>query len=79
MPLAQPTPTEPLKPLAKGKKSLLLSDHILKMQNQLQSFLGDNSQVKITRSKRETKVLIKLKGNPNTTDKTLHHILSLAK
>ncbi len=63
----------------KGEKSFIVTDEILKMQDKLQTSLGQNSNVKITRSKRETKVLIKLKGNPSTTDKTLHHILSLAK
>lgn len=67
------------KPKAKGEKSFIVTDEILKMQDKLQTSLGQNSNVKITRSKRETKVLIKLKGNPSTTDKTLYHILSLAK
>lgn len=67
------------KPLVRGKKSLILSDRILKLQKQLEGSLGDHSNVKITRSRRETKVLIKLKGDPTATDESLHHILSLAK
>ena len=67
------------KPREKRDKSFILSDKILKMQNKLQDSLGDNSAVKITRSKRETKVLIKLKGDVKTTDNTLQQILDLAK
>lgn len=63
----------------KRSKSLIISDEIIKMQDELKTHLGDNSAVKITRSKRETKVLIKLKGDPTATDEALHHILSLAK
>jgi len=67
------------KPKEKRDKAFIVSDKILKMQRKLQGSLGDNSLVKITRSKRETKVLIKLKGNPTATDQTLAHILTLAK
>lgn len=62
-----------------GKQSFIVSDEIMEMQKRLQTIFGDNSHVKITRSKRETKVLIKLKGTPKDTDESLHHILSLAK
>lgn len=67
------------KPKKLGKAgAFIVSDDILDMQKKLQSSFGDNSQVKITRSRRETKVLIKLIGDPKTTDALLHHILSLA-
>lgn len=62
-----------------GKAGLILSDEIYAMQKKLQNSFGDNSQVKITRSKRETKIIIRLKGDPTLTDENLHRILSLAK
>lgn len=67
------------KPATKGKQTFILSDKILAMQTRLQAAFGDNSLVKITRSKRETKVLIRLKGDPKLTDDSLQRILSLAK
>lgn len=61
-----------------SKKSIIISDDIARMQNKLQSSFGDNSMVKLTRSKRETKVLIRLKGTPKETEIQLQKILSLA-
>lgn len=61
-----------------GKPTLILSDEITDMQKKLATALGDRSQVKLTRSKRETKILIKLKGNPEDTDEILHRIMAIA-
>ena len=61
-----------------GNPKLILSDEITDMQKKLAIALGERSQVKLTRSKRETKIIIKLKGSPEDTDETLHKILSLA-
>lgn len=62
----------------KSNAKFIISDEIIDMQKKLQTGLGDKSHVKITRSRRETKVLIKLKGDPKETDETLHRIMSLA-
>lgn len=61
-----------------GRPAFILSDETTKMQKQLAAALGEHSSVKLTRSKRETKILIKLKGSPEDTDATLAKILSLA-
>jgi ParB family chromosome partitioning protein len=66
------------KPNPSGRPALILSDEIQTMQKKLASALGDRTAVKLTRSKRETKILIKLKGSPEETDETLHRIMSLA-
>lgn len=61
-----------------GKKAIIENDEITKMQKRLQASFGDKSVVKLTRSKRETKVLIRLKGSPKDTELQLQKILSLA-
>lgn len=61
-----------------GGPKLLVSDEIVAMQKKLASVFGERSSVKLTRSKRETKVIIKLKGDPKETDELLHKIMSLA-
>jgi ParB family chromosome partitioning protein len=66
------------KPSPMGGPKLLISDEIVSMQKRLSAAFGDKYTVKLTRSKRETKVLIKLKGSPEDTDELLHKILSLA-
>lgn len=67
------------KPKSHGKAgAFIVSDEIMDMQKRLQGSFGDNSQVKITRSRRETKVVIKLVGDPKSTDEKLHRIMSLA-
>ncbi|EKD80697.1 MAG: hypothetical protein ACD_40C00036G0001 [uncultured bacterium] len=48
------------------------------MQRRLSAALGKLSTVRLTRSKRETKIFIKLKGTPEETDSALAKILSLA-
>ena len=62
-----------------GRPSFILSDETSAMQKKLTTALGKLSTVKLTRSKRETKILIKLKGTPEDTDPVLAKILSLAK
>jgi ParB family transcriptional regulator, chromosome partitioning protein len=64
---------------ANGKKTMIISDEITRLQGKLQLAFGDNSLVKLTRSKRETKVLIRLKGTPKETELQLQKIISLAK
>lgn len=67
------------KPKNYGKSgAFIVSDEIMDMQKKLQSSLGDISDVKISRSRRETKVTIKLIGDPQSTDEVLHKILALA-
>ncbi len=61
------------------KKTLIISDEITRLQAKLQNAFGEKSLVKLTRSKRETKVLIRLKGTPKETEQQLQKILSLAK
>jgi len=65
------------KPTA-GKKAIIVSDDITRMQSKLQASFGEKSIVKLSRSKRETKVLIRLKGTPKETELQLQKILSLA-
>lgn len=67
------------KPNNSGKKTMIMSDEITRLQGKLQMAFGDNSTVKLTRSKRETKVLIRLKGTPKETELQLQKIISLAK
>ena len=66
------------KPSSQGKKTFILSDEITKMQSRLAKAFGEKSLVKLTRSKRETKVLIRLMGTPKDTELALQKILSLA-
>lgn len=66
------------KPAVTGGNKLLVSDEIVEMQKKLASAFGDSSAVKLSRSKRETKVVIRLKGSPEDTDELLHKIMSLA-
>jgi ParB family chromosome partitioning protein len=61
------------------KKTLIISDEISRLQAKLQGAFGEKSLVKLTRSKRETRVLIRLKGTPKETELQLQKILSLAK
>jgi ParB family chromosome partitioning protein len=62
-----------------GRPAFILSDETTKMQKRLADALGKLAAVKMTRSRKETKVIIKLKGSPEETDETLAKILTLAK
>lgn len=62
-----------------GRPAIILSDEIAGLQKKLSAVFGDNSEVKLTRSKRETKLVIKLKGSPAETDVMLSKIIALAK
>lgn len=62
-----------------GRSPHIISEEIDKMQSELQNALGDNSSVKLSRSRTETKVMIRLKGNPAETDEKLHKILAITK
>lgn len=61
-----------------GRPAFILSDETNLLQKKLAKALGALSSVKLTRSKRETKILIKLKGSPEDTESALAKILSLA-
>lgn len=67
------------KPVTGGRPTLIISDEISALQKKLSGIFGDRSFVKLTRSKRETKIVIKLKGSPTETDEVLQKILSLSK
>lgn len=62
-----------------GQPAHIVSEEIDRMQEELQRSLGDKSQVKLIRTKRETRITIKLKGSPEQTDKTLHRIMRITK
>lgn len=62
-----------------GKPAHLVSEEIDRMQTELQQAFGDDTVVTLSRSRRETRVTIKLKGSPEETDEKLHKIMSLAK
>ncbi|MEI6690450.1 MAG: ParB/RepB/Spo0J family partition protein [bacterium] len=66
------------KPLVKNQGAYIISDAIQNMQSKLQTILGERSQVKLTRSKRETKLVIKLRGKPQETDEILKKIMSIS-
>jgi ParB family chromosome partitioning protein len=65
-------------PSNQGKKPFLMSKHIDDMGHKLQNFFGDASKVKLTRSKRETKLTIVLKGDPEKTQEKLDAIMRIA-
>jgi len=65
------------KPLVKKQGAYIISNAIDKMQKELQAKLGERSIVKLTRSKRETKIVIKLKGKPEETDAILNMLLRI--
>lgn len=62
-----------------GHRPYLVSKDIDEWMKMLQTAFGKNSKVKLTRSKRETKVIISLKGDPRETQAQLDRILTLAK
>jgi len=67
------------KPTSTKRPHLLVSDEITAMQKSLAAALGERSFVKLSRSKRETKIVIKLLGSPKDTDEMLHKLLSITK
>ncbi len=62
----------------KGRPAYIVSKEIDRIQKQLARALGKNTLVKLTRTRRETKIIIKLKGNPEQTEEQLQKIMSLA-
>lgn len=62
-----------------GRPSIIISDEISVLQKKLSGIFGEKSLVKLTRSKRETKLVIKLKGSPSETDAVLQKILAIQK
>lgn len=61
-----------------GRPAFILTDETTMIQKKLSAALGKLSTVKLTRSKRETKIMIRLKGTPEETDVILGKILTLA-
>lgn len=61
-----------------GRPAFILTDETTMMQQKLSAALGKLSTVRLTRSKRETKIMIRLKGTPEETDSILGKILSIA-
>jgi len=60
-----------------GRPGFILTDETTLMQKKLSAALGKLSSVRLTRSKRETKLVIRLKGTPEETEATLGKILSI--
>ena len=60
-----------------GRPAFILTTRLLRCKKLAKAF-GENSSVKLTRSRKETKILIKLKGTPEETNVALAKILSLA-
>ena len=56
----------------------IISEEITRLQEKLLKALGDKTQVKLTRTRRETRIIIKLKGSPEETEERLQKILSIA-
>jgi len=60
-----------------GHRPYFVSKEIDAWTKKLQDYFGEKSRVKLTRSKRETKVVIALKGDPEETQERLQRILAL--
>lgn len=69
------------KPVQAGqyKTQFLVSDQIDSWQAKLQNSFGSKSQVKLTRSRSQTRVTILLKGSPEETQPILNKLLTMAK
>lgn len=65
------------KTVSAGRPGFILTDETTLMQKKLSAALGKLSSVRLTRSKRETKLVIRLKGTPEETEATLGKILSI--
>lgn len=65
-------------PGAAPERAFILSHEIDRWTKKLKNYFGVNSDVRLTRSARETKVLISLKGTPEYTQEQLDAILKLA-
>ncbi|HAU99162.1 MAG: ParB-like protein partition protein [Microgenomates group bacterium GW2011_GWF2_45_18] len=61
-----------------GKKPFLVAKEIDEWTKKLQGYFGERSKVKLTRSIRETKLVIALKGSPEATQEQLNAILQIA-
>jgi ParB family transcriptional regulator, chromosome partitioning protein len=66
--------SQPLKPSADVNQALVISDHLDKLEAEIQQSLGDNATVKLKQSRRLTKVIIFLKGSPDATAAQLDRI-----
>jgi len=59
----------------KRKAPVVLHEEIDAWTSKLQTSFGENAKVKITRSKRETRIVIKLHGSPEKTQKQVEKLL----
>ena len=60
-----------------GKNPHILSEEVEEWQKKLSSVFSNQAKVKLTRSKRQTRLTIVLAGDPNRTQSDLDKILSL--
>jgi len=56
------------------KHDIIVSEEIDKMRDSMQQILGDHSQVKLFRSRKQTKLVITLSGNLDETEENLQKI-----
>lgn len=64
-------------PGSNSERAFILSDEIDRWTKKLKEYFGQNSNVRLTRSNRETKIVIALKGSPEYTQEQLDAILRL--
>jgi len=65
-------------PGSNADRAFIVSNEIDRWTKKLKEYFGQNSNVRLTRSNRETKVVIALKGSPEHTQEQLDAILRLA-
>jgi ParB family chromosome partitioning protein len=63
----------------KSKRKVLHTPQIDEWQQTLQNYFGQKSQVKLTQSERQTKVMLVFKGSPIETQDAIKKILKVAK
>lgn len=71
---------QPHKPKAGVNATLLLSEHLDRLETEMTQALGQNASVKLKQSRRQTKINITLKGSPEDTQTQLekiHRIVTL--
>lgn len=61
------------------RNTVVTSEEIDRMENDLQTNFGETTKVKLKRTQRETKLQITLKGNPDKTQKTLEIVYQTLK
>lgn len=66
--------TQPISKHTDDSKTLILSEELDKMQNEMEHALGEHANVKLKQSLRQTKIAILIKGNPEETKVKLEKI-----